>query len=1156
MKKAKRILSMFLAVMMIVMLIPFSVIATDIETLTSSEATENVENDTTTDNSDETTSVVAKVDSRDYETFADAFKAANALTGDVVVEIYGEVEFVDDMELNGSYTSISFIGKSDNAKITIKQSAGGDYLEAHGKTVTFTDLILAKANPAWSGNAGHMGNYFSIQGGTATYNNCTFANGACTSGGTATYNNCTFENASEYGLWVYDDAIITVNGGTINSAKGIKVYSEDEGTVTSTLTVQNATFTENVTSKPAVAIGYATEIKLLGNTYNNKTGVLELDSGSDADCEGVVFVAQDAEGNDIANTLTAIDRSNSSAACGVLVDGKIYTTVSEAAKEATSGSTVTLMYNTTETVELAEGVKLNTNGYTAENLTVKVSVPEGTITPGYILNHSDATGGILSVKIWGEASGNAKESFVIKIYAENGTLMGTTSLVNIGGIIDGNVNVTWSILLDAESNTDEYWTMKWDHAPSAEYVPAKVVVCVDGKDVCENVVKFASPDDVKVVRVAELDANGNYVAYYANLEAALKNAKDNAILGLVWNEGDAPIAMNGAVYGKTVTITGTAQVDWNQGYLFVGRGGEGNGTVIFDNANLISASDSKAYGIHVSGREKDTTNKYDGTLIIKNSTIELDYLINKGKMTLDNSTLTVKNGFSVGGRPASETESGEDATATLTLNNASKLVVNNHNGMGLGYEAIGIMNVNSDSTFECTQKFLVTAKGTMNVNGGTVVISGTLTNNGTVAISGASDISATVSGDGWVYMHSATLSEKTVLKGAKVRFASGTNEVNGSQITDGFFQVGIGSYNGQDANVDTENGVVVNVKNAVIDANGETYAGWIGTGFYDTDAEKAEAMTGAKYILNIENSIARFGYLHISNDGELNVKGNASEKEHYNNSYYSFYAGDLIINGVATFDSTDVLALYAKISCDNGTDKPGTLNIVNGAEFEAERHNGAIGGTNFVLYKTGVVNVDATSDLYIGEYTEIAESAVLNIAGTVTALGTITNNGTINITSQTATITTPEITTNDITLDIDGYELVYKDGAYVVEKIHEIFGKTFYIINMDTKLSNGTTYYGIGMFTGINSLEYKEVGFYVTVGGVTKKIAVSKVYNSVTANGNTITAENVAGTYIFGVNIWIPDADAEVTYQAYAIDLDGNEIKADKTVTTGDIYTK
>ena len=317
---------------------------------------------------------VAKIGDTGYATFADAMAAANAATGNVVdVEVYGAVEFVDGMELNGSYTAITFTGKSAEAKITINQTAGGDYLTAHGKTVAFNGLILAKANPAWSGNSGHMGNYFSIQGGTVTYTYCTFPNGACTNTGTAVYNNCTFQNSAEYGLWVYDDALVTVNGGTIDSKKGIKVYSEGEQDVTSTLTVKNATFTENVTDKPAVAVGYAQSITLIGNTYNNPTAHVELDSGSDADCEGITFVAQDSEGNDIASTLEMTDRSNSSAPCGVLVDGKIYTTVTTAAAEATEGSTVTLLYNSTEEVELPEGVVLDKNGYTANNVTVATS---------------------------------------------------------------------------------------------------------------------------------------------------------------------------------------------------------------------------------------------------------------------------------------------------------------------------------------------------------------------------------------------------------------------------------------------------------------------------------------------------------------------------------------------------------------------------------------------------------------------------------------------------------------------------------------------------------------------------------------------------------------------------------------------------------------
>lgn len=319
---------------------------------------------------------VAKINDVEYTTFSDAVTAANAMTGDVTVEVYGEVEFVDGMELKGNYTSICFVGKEDAAKITINQTAGGDYLEAHGKNVSFTDLTLTKANPAWAGNSGHMGNYFSIQGGTVNYTNCTFPNGACTSGGVATYTNCTFQNTSEYGLWVYDDALVTVSGGIINSTKGIKVYSEDEATVTSTLTVKNATFTENVTAKPAVAVGYAESITLIDNTYNNATAHVELDSGSDADCEGITFVAQDAEGNDIASALKMTDRSNSQAACGVLVDSKIYTTATEAAKVATEGSNVTLLYTTTETVEFAEGVNLTlAEGVTAENVTVKLSGP-------------------------------------------------------------------------------------------------------------------------------------------------------------------------------------------------------------------------------------------------------------------------------------------------------------------------------------------------------------------------------------------------------------------------------------------------------------------------------------------------------------------------------------------------------------------------------------------------------------------------------------------------------------------------------------------------------------------------------------------------------------------------------------------------------------
>ena len=226
---------------------------------------------------------------------------------------------------------------------------------------------------------------------------------------------------------------------------------------------------------------------------------------------------------------------------------------------------------------------------------------------------------------------------------------------------------------------------------------------------------------------------------YITLQDALADAKDGDTITLIWKEGNAPIAMNGYVSGKTVTITGTAEVDWEKGFLFVGRTTDdteaSDAKLIFENATLTTTAGGD-HGIHVSGAEKGSATKANGTVEIKNSNINLTYLINKGAMSLDNSTLTVKSGFSIGGRPASETESGKDATATLDLTNNSKVVVDNHNGMGLGYEAIGIMNIDESSAFESIQNFLVTEKGTMNVNGGNVDVKGKLEVKGTLTSHG------------------------------------------------------------------------------------------------------------------------------------------------------------------------------------------------------------------------------------------------------------------------------------------------------------------------------------------------------------------------------------------------------------------------------------
>lgn len=1071
---------------------------------------------------------VAKIGETTYETFSEAMTAANAMTGAVIVEVYGEVEFTNGMELkNGSYPSITFVGKSETAKITINQSAGGDYLEAHGKTVAFEDLILAKANPAWAGNSGHMGNYFSIQGGTVTYDSCTFPNGACTSGGTATYNDCTFQNTSEYGLWVYDDAFVTVEGGTIESKKGIKVYSEDEASITSTLTVKNATFTENVTAKPAVAIGYAESITLIGNTYNNSTGVLELDSGSDADCEGVTFVAEDAEGNDIASTLTAVDRSNSNAACGVLVDGKIYTTITEAAEDIESGDTVTLLYSTEETVELPEGVELTlADGVTAENVTVagpvlgvldigvvtddanvendsyvyfdlsslnaansieiKLYSGDTLLSTTVLVNEEYVTHTTLSAKVeitdnssswdttwavepisnlipdkaelyvdgtladtvnqinmyntdypekarewkdiegvatapagtitpaytrtdgfWGEGKSNAAESYVVELY-EGETKIASASLNDVGNIIDGTEkNVTWSIPF--AGSTDEYWTVEWTEGyPKYDMSPDTVKLVVDDTLVATNNVQFNAPDNLNKIVASTADPSGTLTGYYTTLADALSAAANGGTVQLL--SGSTAISAAGAVYGKTVTITGEAVFDWSKGNLFVGRGGEGDGKLIFKNAVITSSSNNSSTGIHVSGREKETDNKYDGTLVIDNSTIELDYLINRGTIEVigdgtvgETPNLEVKNGFGIAGRPASETESGEAATATITIKNGAYVKVLNHNGMGVGTasatpEGYGVLNL-EDSKFECASFNVTKDLGTFNVSGESVVAINAL------------------SGGGVMYLNGVELDENTAITGTEtgvIKVASGTNNISGSTIKVKTFQVGTGN---EGSNVAPTENVVVNLMDgAVLSTKGSAYDGWVGSKYRNT-------ISDVRYILNIDESVATFGYLHVSKDGVLNVTGDVAEesKAYIASGYYTFYVGDFIVNGVATLDDVDTRVQYGKVSVDNADagESAGTLNIKNCDEivFAAE------GNDNSALkwWNSGIVNIENST--VSARTPNITATGALNLVGSeFSASNTaITNAGTITMDATSKITATDVAGDGDVAIDATGF---------------------------------------------------------------------------------------------------------------------------------------
>ncbi len=298
---------------------------------------------------EEQTQNVAKIGDTEYATLNEAIEGAKALTGDVEVGIYGKVTLTSS--LTGSYDSIKFIGMTEDAEIYLDIQG---YITATGKAVAFEDLSLSKSVGGVIYDAAYMNLAFGVYNvNSVEYTNCIFINGAYAASGNVTFKGCTFYRSHDrYGLWAYGEVDIVVDTCVFADIRGIKMYTKDAD-----LTVGNTDFSV-AGDKPAIVLTYGNSVTLLeGNTYSSK-GTFELDL--DGTPNGTPVTVANVE---------EIICENDNGACGVLVDGKIYTTVAQAAEAATSGSVVTLLHDSQETVEFAEGVTLDKNGYIAENVT-------------------------------------------------------------------------------------------------------------------------------------------------------------------------------------------------------------------------------------------------------------------------------------------------------------------------------------------------------------------------------------------------------------------------------------------------------------------------------------------------------------------------------------------------------------------------------------------------------------------------------------------------------------------------------------------------------------------------------------------------------------------------------------------------------------------
>lgn len=242
-----------------------------------------------------------------YDTLEAAIAAAEPVNGVITYEIYGKVEanstesWIEVLKAGlTDVTKVAFVGKTDDAEISITNSTSVLADQNYDIDVSFVDLTLSHSNGAWVGDLGHATEYFTCvlrntdaANNTVTYTNCTFPNGACNNQyGKTVFVNCEFTNTTsgKYNLWNYGGTT-EITKSAFTGTRGIKTYNEGTLAESPEVAIKDTTFT-GLTEKAAIVASKPTDIKLDSISATECTkGVFQKDIEGSADAEKVTIEA-------------------------------------------------------------------------------------------------------------------------------------------------------------------------------------------------------------------------------------------------------------------------------------------------------------------------------------------------------------------------------------------------------------------------------------------------------------------------------------------------------------------------------------------------------------------------------------------------------------------------------------------------------------------------------------------------------------------------------------------------------------------------------------------------------------------------------------------------------------------------------------------------
>ena len=372
--------------------------------------------------------------------------------------------------------------------------------------------------------------------------------------------------------------------------------------------------------------------------------------------------------------------------------------------------------------------------------------------------------------------------------------------------------------------------------------------------------------------------------------------------------------------------------------------------------------------------------------------------------------------------------------------------------------------------------------------------------------------------------------------------------------------------------IELENAIVIaKDKNITLDLAGYTVT-------YNSTTQ-GEAMITNKGTLTINDTVGT---------GVINYNYTGAADPNYGKGNYTISnAGTLTVNGGKITIAN--LSSHAKYPIDNNSTTGDAILVINGGHLYNYNTSAIRQFCNSTTYKNSVTingglvegysaiwvqnpgsktvngsltitggEIRTTAKAYVNgtsELKDVSSAIYCTIAGKV---GAWDADSAVSITGGTFNENVYLATNAPETIAVDKTNATFNGKLELPEEeIDEtvIFGTPFYMIDLPMVDNQ----YQVNLYSGIDSLNYKEVGFkvYDKNDNILGKSSTDTVYKSIKGSNMTIVASEFNMFRIFGVEVFFGTAwdNTEIYFRPYAIDMNGKEILG-KKYPIADIYTK